>query len=344
MTVVGGGISGLATAARLLADGAAVTVVAADEPAHTTSWLAAAVWFPTHAGPPELVARWGGETFAAFEWQAGERVPGVTMRESLALYREPPGAADWHGLVASLRSARSDELPPGYAHGLRFRVPAIEMPLYLPWLFQHVTDAGGRFVARRLDTLAEAWDVAPADVVVHCAGLAAGRLTGDDSVYPVRGQIVRVPNPGVTMSVRDEAHPAGRAYVHPRSHDCILGGTLDEGRWDTEPDAATTASILRRCADLVPALAGARPIEAVAGLRPGRPTVRLAVEQTDRGPVVHNYGHGGSGVTLAWGCAAAAAALVTATTVPSTTVPSTTVPSSRRDSGADDHGRGPELS
>jgi D-amino-acid oxidase len=35
------------------------------------------------------------------------------------------------------------------------------------------------------------------------------------------------------------------------------------------------------------------------GLRPVRPTVRVERE----GRVVHNYGHGGAGYTLSWGCA-----------------------------------------
>jgi D-amino-acid oxidase len=46
------------------------------------------------------------------------------------------------------------------------------------------------------------------------------------------------------------------------------------------------------------------------GLRPARPTVRLAAEPGDGGPlIVHNYGHGGGGITLSWGCAREAAAL-----------------------------------
>ncbi len=41
--------------------------------------------------------------------------------------------------------------------------------------------------------------------------------------------------------------------------------------------------------------------------------MRLETERAADGtPVVHNYGHGGSGVTLSWGCAQDAAALALA--------------------------------
>ena len=44
-------------------------------------------------------------------------------------------------------------------------------------------------------------------------------------------------------------------------------------------------------------------IEDLVGLRPGRTEVRLEKEHIQSRPLVHNYGHGGSGVTLSWGCA-----------------------------------------
>ena len=302
--VLGAGVVGLTTAVSLLEAGCDVRVVADATVEATTSYVAAGVWFPTHAGPPDKVAVWGRRTLEILANQARDGVPGVTMRESLALYRQPPGRPDWAASVGHVRAASPAELPPGYKYGLRFAVPQAEMPLYLPWLMRQVRDRGGEIAHEHVTALAELVD-AGVDALVNCTGLAARDLVGDLSVYPVRGQIVRVTNPGIALSVRDEFHPAGRAYVHPRTSDCILGGTLDEHQWNTEPDPATAESILARCTEIAPAIADTEVIEHLAGLRPGRPEVRLAESTPEGGGprIIHNYGHGGSGVTLSWGCA-----------------------------------------
>ena len=309
VVVVGAGVTGLACAIRLAEAGHRVRVLAAEPSGTTTSALAAAVWFPTHVGPPDRVLRWGSTTLHVLAGQATAGVPGVLMRESLALYRAAPGRPDWTRAIDGVRDARPDELPPGYPYGLRFAVPLAEMPAYLPWLNRRAMDLGGRFEYRRIRSLRELADEPGVDRVVNCTGLGARVLVPDPGVYPVRGRIVRVGNPGLTMSVRDEEHPAGRAYVHPRTEDCILGGTLDEGEWDTAVDPAAGAAIVERCRDLVPGLRDAPVLEQVVGLRPGRATVRLGPDERDP-RVIHNYGHGGAGITLSWGCADEVAQLV----------------------------------
>lgn len=313
VVVVGAGVSGLSCARLLLDADHEVTVLSADPQHRTTSYLAAAVWFPTAAGPAQAVARWGATTYDALAAEAEARAPGVVMRESLVLYRDvshPSAPPAWASSVGEVRAARPDELPPGYGRGLRFAVPLVEMPTYLPHLQRQVLAAGATLLRRRVAGLDEVLDLAP-DVIVNAAGMAAGALVGDETVFPVRGQIVRVTNPGMTLSVRDEEHPGGRAYVHPRSSDCILGGTLETGSWDTEPDPAETTAILERCRDIAPALVDARVLDSVAGLRPGRPEVRVELDvDLLPVPVVHNYGHGGSGITIGWGCAQDVARLV----------------------------------
>ena len=65
----------------------------------------------------------------------------------------------------------------------------------------------------------------------------------------------------------------------------------------------------------MPELAGAPVIEATGGLRPGREGgVRLEVDpdpQAGIGRLIHDYGHGGAGMTLSWGCADEVATLAT---------------------------------
>lgn len=309
VVVLGAGISGLWCALALREAGHEVQVVTADDLAGTTSYVAAAVWYPTAVGPAEAVARWGRETFAKLAADAG-RTPGVSMLRSVSLHRRDPGRPAWLDAVAGLTEVEPVPVDPPWTHGLRCTVPLVEMPVYLPHLLEQVRRAGVSVARRRVAALDELLGLHP-DVVVNAAGLAGGPLAGDGTVTPIRGQVVRVANPGLTTSVRDEEHPEGRVYVHPRSADCVLGGTLETGVWDLEPDPGTTRAILRRCREVVPALADAEVLGTAVGLRPGRPEVRLEV---DRGllpvPVVHDYGHGGAGVTVGWGCALEVAGLV----------------------------------
>jgi D-amino-acid oxidase len=186
--------------------------------------------------------------------------------------------------------------------GLRFIAPAVDMSIHLPWLAARLRALGGAIERRAVTDL----DDLDADVVVNCAGLGARELAGDPSVTAVRGQVVRVTAPGVHEWLLDQSDPQRLVYIVPRERDVVLGGTAQEGAEDLQPDPATSAAILARCAALVPALRDAPVVDVAVGLRPVRPTVRLEAE----GRVVHCYGHGGAGVTLAWGCAGEVAALL----------------------------------
>ncbi|MEV4511464.1 FAD-dependent oxidoreductase [Dactylosporangium sp. NPDC049525] len=299
VTVVGAGISGLTCAVRLQEQGHAVTVVTADEPAGTVSRLAAAVWYPTRTAADPRVLGWAHRTYDELMAQAAAGVPGVVPRPTRMILRGTHATPWWAAAVPDF-AAGPDEW--------RFTVPSVEMEVYLPWLLDRFETAGGRLVRHRLARLADAPLVAGgADVVVNASGLAARDLAGDPAVHPARGQVVGVANPGLVTSVRDEDHPAGMTYVHPRSRDVVLGGTFQPGDWDTTVDPATTAAILARCVELVPELAGAPVVWQAVGLRPARhggARVELDPVALPGGArVVHDYGHGGAGITLAWGCA-----------------------------------------
>ena len=307
--MVGCGVIGLSTAVRLREAGISVRIVAAAPPRATTSNVAAAVWYPYRAYPEDRVLVWGRKTFRVFEELSRVPESGVSMREGLEIWRKPVSDPWWaHAVPHQVRRCSKDELPPGYSDGHAFVAPIVEMPIYLRYLLDRFLAAGGSVEERALDSLEEAGE---ARVVVNCAGLGARDLVGDLSMAPIRGQIVRVRNPGLERFVLDEANPEGVTYIVPRSRDCILGGTAEEGEWETEPDPEVAAGILRRCAALEPRLQEAEILEHRVGLRPGRPEIRLELEVDESGaPRVHNYGHGGSGITLSWGCAEDAYALV----------------------------------
>ena len=308
VTVVGAGVVGLSCAVRLAERGHEPHVLARDLPLETTSAVAAALWYPYRAGPQEAVARWSAATYRELLGLAdAQPASGVRLVDGTELL---PGAAApsrpwWAEAVDGLQQVADPA--PGRPWGWRLRLPVAATSVYLPWLTERLERTGG--------TVTRSWlpELPGAGVVVNCTGLAARGLADDLGVHPVRGQVVRIARDGISRWLLDQGDPERPLYVVPRLHDVVVGGTAEPDEWSVTPDPQVTDELLRRAAELVPEVASARVLGHRVGLRPARQEVRLEARPHpggEPGGVVHCYGHGGSGVTLSWGCADDVADLV----------------------------------
>jgi D-amino-acid oxidase len=275
IAIVGSGVSGL-TCGAVLADEYDVTLFFSERH-RAASPVAAAIWYPYHIGGE--AEQWALESYRQFAALARDPRAGVSMVEFHVIGEPLPGWA----LFVPHR-----QLPAGFA----VEVPLIETPAYLPWLRDRLR---GRMHARTIADLAEL--EREFDVVVNCSGLGARELCRDPLVQPGRGVVLRVPNPGIVRHVV-ALEGDTLTYVLSRRDDIILGGTDDSVEDDDVPDEVADA-IHRRCAAVESRLPAGYVRD--IGFRPLRDRVRLEREAGTR--VIHNYGHGGAGFTVSWGCA-----------------------------------------
>ena len=227
------------------------------------------------------------------------------------------------------RKLNPSELPAGIDGGTRFTSVCINTALYLPWLASQCLKHGAvlrRGIASHINDAAQLHHSGKrADLIVNCTGLSSLRLGGveDTKLYPGRGQIVVVRNdPGpvmVTISGTDDNSDEA-TYIMNRAAGggCVLGGCLQHGNWESQPDPSLAVRIMKRCVDLWPQLVpDGKGVEALSvirhgvGLRPMRTGgIRVEMERVGGVPVVHNYGHGGYGYQTSYGAAQAAEKLV----------------------------------
>ena len=300
VTVLGAGISGLTTAVRLIESGHPVRILAKEPPEQTTSAVAAAIWFPYEAEPVDKANRWSAESFTEFVELAGRPGTGVRMMDFLVLTR--PGLDNsWKdGLPAgAVREASPKELPPGYEMGYMATVPLAETQIYLPYLLQRFRQRGGELLVQEVKAVEPL--LREGHIVVNCAGLGARELFDDESVYPIRGQVVKVRKKGSVQSLVDSMDKGRLAYIIERSDCIVLGGTDYDNDYNRQPTEQDTQTILARCRQLEHRLGAPVVLQALVGLRPKRPAIRCEKEEGRN--VFHNYGHGGAGFTVSWGCA-----------------------------------------
>lgn len=277
-------------------------------PALTTSRVAGALW----AGSPgarggDDPTRWASVSLGVFRDQA--RDPGSGVRIARGVVASRRHAEETEVMFPGLRLDAIDP-PDGFAAAFALHAPLIDMPRYLEHLQARLRAAGAAVAIRRVDSLAE--PAAHAPVVINCSGLGARELAGDAALQPLRGQHVVVENPGLEDFFMEDRGAGEWACWFPHGERVVLGGVAQPGAVDRAPDPAVSAGILERCAAVEPRLAGAAVLEELVGLRPVRPSVRLELERRDGGLCLHNYGHGRSGVSLSWGCAAELPAMLDA--------------------------------
>jgi len=124
----------------------------------------------------------------------------------------------------------------------------------------------------------------------------------DVNLEPHRGQVAIVPKID-NLNCAIVCDDAPLMYVIPRKNDCVFGGT-NEISDHLDVDPASTSRIVAECSRVLE-IKNPRVLNERVGLRPFRKSgVRLEAEKLRDGrTAIHNYGHGGSGFTLSWGCA-----------------------------------------
>jgi len=302
--VLGCGVIGLTSGIRLLEDDFEVEIVAAKIPPDTTSNVATAYWYPFRVSPPEKVLPWAAFTYDKYMELSEIPGIGVGVLNFVQIFDHEVDDPFWKPAVRDFRRVTKNEMPPGYVDGYIVPVACIETPVYMDYLVNRFVESGGEIT--KLDREIEKIEEISANsrLIINCSGLGAGKIFNDKEVFPIRGQLVKTSNPGLKDCVNEEEGPLAVSYIVPHGSYCILGGTAEDNNWSLEIGPKTSEEILAKCKILDPRLNGAKVLGHRVGLRPGRTEIRLELEQISPDcTVIHNYGHGGAGFTLSWGCA-----------------------------------------
>jgi D-amino-acid oxidase len=304
VAIIGAGVSGLTCGVLFAERGHRTAIFAEQTGQQTTSGAAAALWFPYDAEPAEKVIPWALQTFDVLIDLTRVPVSGVSTIELRQFSRTREIQIPEWAIPLGAQSVIASEVEGSlgsFKSGFSLRAPLMDTTIYLDYLANRLQNAGGSITANvRLKKLE---DVPPEfDLVINCAGIGARELVQDIDLEPHRGQVAIVPRLE-RLSCAIVCDDAPLMYAIPRRNDCVFGGTNDLSS-ALAADAATTDRIIAECSRVLN-IEKPNVLAKRVGLRPFRKSgVRLERDQLRDGrTVVHNYGHGGSGFTLSWGCA-----------------------------------------
>jgi D-amino-acid oxidase len=310
VAIIGAGVSGLTCGVLFAEHGYATRIFAETIGQDTTSAAAGAIWYPYDVEPMKTAIAWALDSYNVLIDLSRKTGTGVSIIElrtfcrvgeiTIPNWATPLGARSLDPAAISTASGESGFFSATFCSGFSLKVPLMDTTIYLDYLAQRFIAAGGVITPnvrlQRLEDIASEFAI-----VINCAGIGARRLVSDHDLEPHRGQVVIVPKLELRCAVVCDDTPL--MYAIPRKTDCLFGGTNDLSD-NLQPDPATTESILNECCAVLK-IDQPRILAERVGLRPFRRSgVRLQADRLQDGrTTIHNYGHGGAGFTLSWGCA-----------------------------------------
>ncbi|KAI9690050.1 MAG: hypothetical protein M1822_009932 [Bathelium mastoideum] len=221
----------------------------------------------------------------------------------------------------------------GLSEAYEYTAPVINVDRAMKFLTDLVTSKGailktGTIEGDLLDQESQLLDEHQADAIINAMGLGAGAAAADSNAYGLHGALLRLVNDGthfpvvrnalIVSSTRAGESGGDGAFILPREDGILALGTISEANGtaaDLTLDSEAVRAMRARCEDLLPQLKNAQ-------LHPENPIVRGTRPQRRGGPrverelrragsrIIHAYGHGGAGWSLAIGSAQETARLV----------------------------------
>ena len=238
-------------------------------------------------------------------------------------------------------------------HGWAFDCIFADWPLYLPALANRYANSGGTITNQKL-TSNDITQLS-ADTIINCSGTGAPTLFNDPSEQQLllRGHLLHKASAPLITDGNDNiisynytpsrsvyADASGQpcdVYCYPRKDGWVLGGSRQAGQlgsseWQENSTVATYEQdgivfpqpIVDLNSEILETTFGAS-LDASDALTPSvgyryirnrNDGLRLESEKLGNKKIIHNYGHGGAGVTLSWGCALQIAGRVTGNALP----------------------------